>query len=165
MQRVNLTVNGNPATANVEGRTLLVEFLRRDLKLTGTHVGCETGQCGACVVHVDGVAVKSCTMFVGEAEGADVTTIEGMAAADGTLHPIQEAFRDQHGLQCGFCTPGMIMSAAALLEENPKPTEAEVRRHLEGNICRCTGYQNIVKAVLAASGQYPSGTSSDQGGA
>ncbi len=157
MPKLNLTVNGGPVTAEVEGRTLLVDFLRRDLDLTGTHVGCETGQCGACVVHVDGVAVKSCTMFAGEADGADVTTIEGMAAADGTLHRIQEAFRDQHGLQCGFCTPGMIMSAAALLEVIPKPTEAEVRHHLEGNICRCTGYQNIVKAILAASGQDPSG--------
>ncbi|MEK6217069.1 MAG: (2Fe-2S)-binding protein [Boseongicola sp.] len=165
MPKLNLTVNGDPVTAEVESRTLLVDFLRRDLDLTGTHVGCETGQCGACVVHVDGVAVKSCTMFAGEADGAHVKTIEGIAAADGTLHPIQEAFRDQHGLQCGFCTPGMIMSAAALLEENPKPTEAEVRRHLEGNICRCTGYQNIVKAILAASGQDPSGATAGREGA
>jgi len=165
MPKLNLTVNGDLVTAEVEGRTLLVEFLRRDLGLTGTHIGCETGQCGACVVHVDGVAVKSCTMFAGEVDGSHVTTIEGMAAAEGTLHRIQEAFRDQHGLQCGFCTPGMIMSAAALLEENPKPTEAEVRRHLEGNICRCTGYQNIVKAILAASGQDPSGATAELGGA
>ncbi|MGI9390851.1 MAG: (2Fe-2S)-binding protein [Boseongicola sp.] len=164
MPTVKLTVNDEPVTAKVEGRTLLVDFLRSSLGLTGTHVGCETGQCGACVVHVDGVAVKSCTMFTAETHGANITTIEGMAAEDGTLHPMQEAFRDQHGLQCGFCTPGMIMSAVALLEENPKPTENEVRHHLEGNICRCTGYQNIVKAILAASSQdVPSATSTAEG--
>ena len=153
MPRVSMTVNGRVASAEVEGRTLLSDFLRVNLRLTGTHVGCDTSQCGACVVHVDGRAVKSCTMFAVEAEGTAVTTIEGMAAPDGTLSTIQQAFQDHHGLQCGFCTPGMVMSAAALLAENPKPTEAEVRAYLEGNICRCTGYHNIVKAVLAASGQ------------
>jgi len=153
MPKVSMTVNGKPASGEVEGRTLLVEFIRETVGLTGTHVGCDTSQCGACVVHVDGRAVKSCTMFAAEAEGAQVTTIEGMAAADGTLHPIQQAFQDHHGLQCGFCTPGMVMSAAALLAENPRPAEAEVRDYLEGNICRCTGYHNIVKAILSASGQ------------
>ncbi|MEL6646045.1 MAG: (2Fe-2S)-binding protein, partial [Pseudomonadota bacterium] len=134
-------------------RTLLSSFLREELKLTGTHVGCDTSQCGACVVHVDGVAVKACTMLAAEADGAVVTTIEGMANADGSLSVIQQAFQDHHGLQCGFCTPGMVMSAAALLKENPRPSEAEVREYLEGNICRCTGYHNIVKAIMAASGQ------------
>lgn len=153
MPEVKMTVNGKPASGQIEGRTLLVEFLRETLGLTGTHVGCDTSQCGACVVHVDGKAVKSCTMFAAEAEGAEIRTIEGMAEADGTLHPIQQAFQDHHGLQCGFCTPGMVMSAAALLADNPTPTEAEVRDYLEGNICRCTGYHNIVKAILAASGQ------------
>ncbi|SLN55328.1 Carbon monoxide dehydrogenase small chain [Roseovarius gaetbuli] len=153
MPQVNMTVNGKSASGQIEGRTLLVEFLRETLGLTGTHVGCDTSQCGACVVHVDGKAVKACTMFAAEAEGAEVLTIESMAAPDGTLNTIQQAFQDHHGLQCGFCTPGMVMSAAALLKENPKPTEAEVRDYLEGNICRCTGYHNIVKAILAASGQ------------
>jgi carbon-monoxide dehydrogenase small subunit len=153
MPEVKMTVNGKPASGQIEGRTLLVEFLRETLGLTGTHVGCDTSQCGACVVHVDGKAVKSCTMFAAEAEGAEIRTIEGMAGSDGTLHPIQQAFQDHHGLQCGFCTPGMVMSAAALLAENPTPTEAEVRDYLEGNLCRCTGYHNIVKAILAASGQ------------
>jgi carbon-monoxide dehydrogenase small subunit len=148
-----MSVNGKTVSGEVEGRTLLVDFLRRDLGLTGTHVGCDTSQCGACVVHVDGRAVKACTMFAAEAEGAEVKTIEGMAGADGTLSTIQQAFQDHHGLQCGFCTPGMVMSAAALLEENPRPSEAEIRHYLEGNICRCTGYHNIVKAILAASGQ------------
>jgi carbon-monoxide dehydrogenase small subunit len=138
---------------DVEGRTLLSSFLRDSLRLTGTHVGCDTSQCGACVVHVNGEAVKSCTMLAAEADGCEVSTIEGQAAADGTLNAIQQAFQDHHGLQCGFCTPGMVMSAAALLKENPKPTEAEVRHYLEGNICRCTGYHNIVKAIMAASGQ------------
>ena len=132
---------------------LLVEFLREVCGLTGTHVGCDTSQCGACVVHVDGRAVKACAMFAAEAAGSDVVTIEGMAAADGTMSPLQQAFQDHHGLQCGFCTPGMVMSAAALLAENPTPSEAEIRDYLEGNICRCTGYHNIVKAILAASGQ------------
>jgi carbon-monoxide dehydrogenase small subunit len=153
MPEVSMTVNGKPAKGQIEGRTLLVDFIRENLGLTGTHVGCDTSQCGACVVHVDGRAVKACTMFAAEAEGAEIRTIEGMAGADGTMHPIQQAFRDHHGLQCGFCTPGMVMSAAALLAENPTPTEAEVRDYLEGNICRCTGYHNIVKAILAASGQ------------
>lgn len=153
MSQVTMTVNGKEMSGDAEGRTLLSQFLRETLGLTGTHVGCDTSQCGACVVHVDGVAVKSCTMLALEADGADVSTIEGQAAADGTLNALQQAFQDHHGLQCGFCTPGMIMSAADLLKNNPKPTEAEVRHHLEGNICRCTGYHNIVKAILAASGQ------------
>lgn len=153
MAKVSMTVNGKAASGEVEGRTLLVSFLREQLGLTGTHVGCDTSQCGACVVHVDGAAVKACTMFALEAEGAEVSTIEGQANADGSLNVIQQAFQDYHGLQCGFCTPGMVMSAAALLKDNPKPTESEIREYLEGNICRCTGYHNIVKAILAASGQ------------
>ena len=153
MTQVSMTVNGKAVSGDVEGRTLLSDFLRTDLYLTGTHIGCDTSQCGACVVHVNGVAVKSCTMFAAEADGADVGTIEGQANADGSLNVIQQAFQDHHGLQCGFCTPGMVMTTAALLKENPKPTETEVRAHLEGNMCRCTGYHNIVKAILAASGQ------------
>lgn len=153
MTKVEMTVNGKAVSGDAEGRTLLSHFLREELKLTGTHVGCDTSQCGACVVHVNGEAVKSCTMFAEEAVGADVTTIEGMAEADGSLSVIQQAFQDHHGLQCGFCTPGMVMSTAALLAENAKPTETEVREYLEGNICRCTGYHNIVKAIMAASGQ------------
>ena len=153
MTHVSMTVNGKTVSGDVEGRTLLVQFLREDLGLTGTHVGCDTSQCGACVVHVNGEAVKACTMFAGEADGAEVKTIEGMANADGSLSVIQQAFQDHHGLQCGFCTPGMVMSAAALLKDNPTPTEAEIRAYLEGNICRCTGYHNIVKAIMAASGQ------------
>ena len=153
MTQVTMTVNGKTASGTVEGRTLLSGFLREELGLTGTHVGCDTSQCGACVVHVNGEAVKSCTMLAAEADGAEVKTIEGMANADGSLNVIQQAFQDHHGLQCGFCTPGMVMSAAALLKENPKPSEQEVRDYLEGNICRCTGYHNIVKAILAASGQ------------
>ena len=153
MTQVNMTVNGKAASGDVEGRTLLVQFLRENMGMTGTHVGCDTSQCGACVVHVDGVAVKSCTMLAVEAAGSEVATIEGQAAPDGTLNTIQQAFQDHHGLQCGFCTPGMVMSAAALLKDNPKPTEADVRHYLDGNICRCTGYHNIVKAIMAASGQ------------
>ena len=153
MAQVTMTVNGKAMSGDAEGRTLLSDFLRGPLRLTGTHVGCDTSQCGACVVHVNGEAVKSCTMFAMEAEGAQVTTIEGMENADGSLSVIQQAFQDHHGLQCGFCTPGMVMSAAALLKDNPKPSEAEVRDYLEGNICRCTGYHNIVKAIMAASGQ------------
>ena len=153
MTNVSMTVNGKAVSGDVEGRTLLSSFLRDDLKLTGTHVGCDTSQCGACVVHVDGKAVKACAVFAGECDGADVKTIEGMANADGSLSVIQQAFQDYHGLQCGFCTPGMVMSAAALLAENPSPTEGEIRKYLEGNICRCTGYHNIVKAIMAASGQ------------
>lgn len=153
MTQVNMTVNGKAASGEVEGRTLLVQFLRDNLGMTGTHVGCDTSQCGACVVHVDGVAVKSCSMLAIEAQGSEVATIEGQAAPDGTLNTIQQAFQDHHGLQCGFCTPGMVMSAAALLKDNPKPTEADVRHYLDGNICRCTGYHNIIKAIMAASGQ------------
>ncbi len=153
MASVAMTVNGKSVSGDVEGRTLLVDFLRNDLRLTGTHVGCDTSQCGACVVHVNGEAVKACTMFAVEADGAEVATIEGQANADGSLNVIQQAFQDHHGLQCGFCTPGMVMSAAALLKDNPKPTEGEIRAYLEGNICRCTGYHNIVKAIMAASGQ------------
>lgn len=153
MAQVSMTVNGKPASGEVEGRTLLVHFLRDQLEMTGTHVGCDTSQCGACVVHVDGKAVKSCTMLAAEADGAEVSTIEGQANADGSLSVIQQAFQDHHGLQCGFCTPGMVMSAAALLKDNPKPSETEIREYLEGNICRCTGYHNIVKAIMAASGQ------------
>jgi carbon-monoxide dehydrogenase small subunit len=153
MAQVSMTVNGKAASGAVEGRTLLSAFLRDTLQLTGTHIGCDTSQCGACVVHVNGEAVKACTMLAVEAEGAEVKTIEGMANADGSLNVLQQAFQDHHGLQCGFCTPGMVMSAAALLKENPKPTEQEIRVYLEGNICRCTGYHNIVKAILAASGQ------------
>jgi carbon-monoxide dehydrogenase small subunit len=161
MTQVNLTVNGRPVSGEAEGRTLLVSFLRETLEMTGTHVGCDTSQCGACVVHVDGQAVKSCTMLAVEADGAAVTTIEGMANADGSLSVIQQAFQDHHGLQCGFCTPGMVMSAAALLKENPKPSEAEVRAYLEGNLCRCTGYHNIVKAIMAASGQDMAGVAAE----
>ncbi|WP_299878341.1 (2Fe-2S)-binding protein [uncultured Sulfitobacter sp.] len=153
MTKVTMTVNGKEMSGDVEGRTLLSGFLRDDLGLTGTHIGCDTSQCGACVVHVNGVAVKSCAMFASEADGAEISTIEGQANADGSLNVIQQAFQDHHGLQCGFCTPGMVMSAAALLKENPKPTEQEVRDYLEGNICRCTGYHNIVKSIMAASGQ------------
>ncbi|SHH74007.1 (2Fe-2S)-binding protein [Marivita hallyeonensis] len=153
MTNVTMTVNGKSVTREVKGNTLLSDFLREDLRLTGTHVGCDTSQCGACVVHVNGEAVKSCTMFAAEADGAEVGTIEGQANADGSLNVIQQAFQDHHGLQCGFCTPGMVMSAAALLKDNPKPSEAEIRDYLEGNICRCTGYHNIVKAIMAASGQ------------
>lgn len=153
MTEVKMTVNGRAVSGDVEGRTLLSAFLRETLGMTGTHIGCDTSQCGACTVHVDGVAVKSCTMFAQEAAGAEVSTIEGQAAPDGTLNAIQQAFQDYHGLQCGFCTPGMVMAAADLLKSNPKPTEAEVRKHLEGNICRCTGYHNIVRAIMAASGQ------------
>ena len=153
MTSVTMTVNGKQVSGEVEGRTLLVQFLRESLSLTGTHVGCDTSQCGACVVHVDGLAVKACTMLAGEAEGREITTIEGMENADGSMNVIQQAFQDHHGLQCGFCTPGMVMSASALLADNPKPSESEIREYLDGNICRCTGYHNIVKAILAASGQ------------
>ena len=155
MKTITLMVNGRKAHATVEDRMLLVDLLRGPLALTGTHVGCDTTQCGACTVHVDGLAVKSCTMFAAEANGADVITIEGIEGPDGRLSPLQKAFQDHHGLQCGYCTPGMIMSLTALLAETPKPTEAEIRHHLEGNICRCTGYANIVRAALAASGQLP----------
>ncbi len=153
MAKISMTVNGRAVSGEAAGNRLLVEFLREDLRMTGTHVGCDTSQCGACVVHVNGKAVKSCTMMAAEADGADITTIEGIAEPDGTLSRVQQAFQDHHGLQCGFCTPGMVMTATKLLEQNPTPTEAEIRHHLEGNICRCTGYHNIVKAIMAASGQ------------
>jgi carbon-monoxide dehydrogenase small subunit len=153
MTTVKLSVNGKEMSAEVEGRTLLVEVLREKLGLTGTHVGCDTSQCGACTVHVDGKSMKSCSVLAMDVAGAEVTTIEGMANPDGSLSVIQAAFKEHHGLQCGFCTPGMVMTAAALLKENPKPTEGDVRAYLEGKICRCTGYHNIVKAILAASGQ------------
>ncbi len=150
MTNVSMTVNGKAVSGEVEGRTLLVDFLRESLNLTGTHVGCDTSQCGACTVHVGGKMVKSCTMLALEADGAEVTTIEGMANDDGSLGVIQAAFQEHHGLQCGFCTPGMVMAASALLAENKNPSEAEIRKHLDGNICRCTGYHNIVKSIQAA---------------
>ena len=153
MPQVTLTVNGKSSSVEVEARTLLVELLRDKLGLTGTHVGCDTSQCGACVVHVDGNSVKPCTMLAVQADGAKVTTIEGLAAADGTLHPMQEMFREHHALQCGFCTPGMVMSAVDLVQKNPQGlSEDEIRHGLEGNLCRCTGYHNIVKAIDAAQG-------------
>jgi len=148
--QISLTVNGETVEALVEPRTLLIHFLREQLNLTGPHIGCETSHCGACTVDLDGKSVKSCTMFAVQANGADVRTIEGMAAADGTLHALQEGFREMHGLQCGFCTPGMIMRAYRLLQENGSPTEEEIRFGIAGNLCRCTGYQNIVKAIQYA---------------
>ena len=153
MPKVSMTVNGRPATGEVEGRTLLVEFIRETLRLTGTHVGCDTAQCGACVVHLDGAPVKSCNVFALDVEGSQVRTIEGVANPDGSLSVVQAAFQTHHGLQCGFCTPGMVMSATALLDENPSPSEAEIREYLDGNICRCTGYHNIVKAIQAAAAE------------
>ena len=149
MPTVSMTVNGKAVSHEVEERTLLVQYLRETLRLTGTHVGCDTSQCGACVVHVNGDSMKSCTMLAVQAEGADVTTIEGLAK-DGQLHPMQQAFMDNHGLQCGFCTPGMVMSAIDLVKKNPGADEKKIREELEGNICRCTGYHNIVKAVQQA---------------
>jgi carbon-monoxide dehydrogenase small subunit len=148
--KVSLTVNGKQREHEVEARLLLVHYLRDVVGLTGTHVGCDTSQCGACTVLMDGKAVKSCTLFAVQGDGHDIQTIEGMAAPDGTLHPIQQAFWDEHGLQCGFCTPGFIMAAAYLLEQNPNPSDEEIRKGLEGNLCRCTGYVNIVKAVETA---------------
>ena len=148
-QHITVTVNGKTHEALVEPRLLLIHFLREDLALTGAHIGCETSHCGACTVDLDGRSVKSCTVFAVQADGAEIRTVEGMAGADG-LHPIQAAFIDAHGLQCGFCTPGMIMRSYRLLQENPTPTEAEIRMGLAGNLCRCTGYQNIVKAVRQA---------------
>ena len=145
---VSMTLNGKSVSAEVEPRTLLVQLLRERLNLTGTHVGCDTSQCGACVVHVNGRSVKSCTMLAVQADGAKVTTIEGLAK-NGKLHPMQEAFRENHGLQCGFCTPGVVMSALDLVARNPDPSEREIREWLEGNLCRCTGYHNIVKAIKA----------------
>ena len=149
MTGVAMTVNGKAVSGDVEARTLLVQFLRENLRLTGTHVGCDTSQCGACVVHMNGIAIKSCTVLAMQCEGAQVTTIEGLAVGD-KLHPMQEAFRENHALQCGFCTPGMVMSATDLVRRNPGATEAQIREWLEGNLCRCTGYHNIVKAVQAA---------------
>jgi carbon-monoxide dehydrogenase small subunit len=148
--KVRVTINGVQREDEVEPRLLLVHYLRDVAGLTGTHVGCDTSQCGACTIHMDGRAVKSCTLFAVQADGHEIKTIEGMAAQDGTLHPLQEAFWNEHGLQCGYCTPGFIMAAAYLLEQNPDPTEDEIRKGLEGNLCRCTGYVNIIKAVQAA---------------
>tara|TARA_B100000965_G_scaffold267104_2_gene225808 strand:- start:727 stop:1221 length:495 start_codon:yes stop_codon:yes gene_type:complete len=150
MIKINLTVNGNKISKEIDPKTLLSIFLRENLDLTGTHIGCDTSQCGACAVHLNGKAVKSCSMLAVQADGSEITTIEGIANGD-KLHPMQEAFRNNHGLQCGFCTPGMIMSAIKLVENNPKISENEIRKGLEGNICRCTGYNNIVKSVSAAS--------------
>ena len=151
MTAVSMTVNGKAVSADVEPRTLLVQYLRENQRLTGTHVGCDTSQCGACVVHVDGVAVKSCTMLAVQAEGANIVTVEGLASG-GKLHPVQEAFREHHGLQCGFCTPGMIMTAVDMIRRHPEGMDEQTIRHeLEGNICRCTGYHNIVRAIEAAS--------------
>ena len=147
--RLSMTVNGRPVTAEVETRTLLVNFLREQLRLTGTHIGCDTAQCGSCTIHMNGKAVKCCNMLAIQADGAQIVTIEGIAAADGKLHPMQEAFREHHGLQCGFCTPGMVMSAIDLVRNHPNPSEETVRAELDGNLCRCTGYHNIVKAVQA----------------
>jgi carbon-monoxide dehydrogenase small subunit len=144
-----MIVNGKPVAADVEPRTLLVDFIRTQLGLTGTHVGCDTAQCGACTIHMNGAAVKPCNMLVMQAQGADIVTIEGIASVDGKLHPMQEAFRDHHGLQCGFCTPGMVMSAIDLVKRHVNPTEATIRAELDGNICRCTGYHSIVRAILA----------------
>ena len=152
MPKVNINVNGQELSAEVEERQLLVHFLRDDMDLTGTHVGCDTSQCGACVVHLEGKAVKSCTMLAVQANGKNITTIEGIADGD-NLHPVQEAFRDHHGLQCGFCTPGMIMAAIDIINRKPNLDEKTVREELEGNLCRCTGYQNIVKSILAAAGR------------
>ena len=151
--QVSINVNGEARSHEVEPRLLLVHFLRDVVGLTGTNVGCDTSSCGACTVHLDGEAVKSCTVLAVQADGLDLKTIEGMADADGTLHPMQRAFQENHGLQCGFCTPGMVMAATSLLDENPSPTEREVREGIEGNLCRCTGYHNIVQAILAAAGE------------
>ena len=149
--KVSMTVNGTAVSHEVEERTLLVTFIRDTLGLTGTHVGCDTAQCGACTIFMDGRAVKSCNVLAMQAEGADLVTIEGVAAPDGTLHPMQEAFREHHGLQCGFCTPGMVISAIDLVKNTPAPSEQQIREQLDGNLCRCTGYHNIVKAIKAAS--------------
>ncbi len=146
---VTMVVNGTPATAEIDPRTLLVQFLREHLQLTGTHVGCDTAQCGACTVHMNGKAIKSCSIVAMQAEGADIMTIEGVAKPDGTLHPMQQAFKENHGLQCGFCTPGMVMMAADVLARHKDPDERTIRKELEGNLCRCTGYHNIVKAIRA----------------
>jgi carbon-monoxide dehydrogenase small subunit len=151
VMKVSMTVNGKAVSAEVEARTLLVTYIRENLRLTGTHVGCDTAQCGACTIHMNGKAVKSCNLLAIQAEGATIMTIEGLAKEDGTLHPMQESFREHHGLQCGFCTPGMVMSAVDLVKNHPNPSEETIRAELDGNLCRCTGYHNIVKAVKAAS--------------
>jgi carbon-monoxide dehydrogenase small subunit len=164
-EHISLTVNGQPREGDVEPRRMLVQFLREDLELTGTHVGCDTSQCGACTVHLDGKAIKSCTMLAVQADGATVTTIEGMAATDGALHPLQQAFWEKHGLQCGFCTPGMIMAAADLLSRDTEPSDEEIRHAIEGNICRCTGYHNIVAAIREASSTMRAGASTPTGAA
>jgi len=153
MTHVTITVNGKVRRAEIEPRLLLVHFLRENLLLTGAHIGCDTSQCGACTVLVDGRSVKACTVFAVQADGAEITTIEGLAGKDGTLHPLQEGFWAEHGLQCGYCTPGMIMSAANLLSDNPSPTEQQIREGLSGNLCRCTGYQHIVNAIQHAAGK------------
>lgn len=158
--QVRIVVNGEPRVAQVEPRQLLVQFLRDTLGLTGTHVGCDTSQCGACTVHLDGQAVKACTMFAVQADGAEVTTVEGIGQP-GNLHPVQEAFWEMHGLQCGFCTPGMIMATADLLSHNPNPSEHEIRHALEGNFCRCTGYHNIVRSVQAAAQKMQASAAND----
>ena len=151
--KISLTVNGNAVEAEIEPRTLLIHFRREHLNLTGAHIGCETSHCGACTVDLDGRSVKSCTLFAVQADGAEVTTVEGLASADGTLHPLQDGFLQEHGLQCGYCTPGMLMRSYRFLQENPDPTDEEIRWGLSGNLCRCTGYQNIVKAVRRAADQ------------
>ena len=154
--KVSMKVNGKPSSAEIEERTLLVTFIREHLRLTGTHVGCDTAQCGACTVHMNGRAIKSCSMLVAQVQGSEITTIESLAGKDGELHPMQAAFRECHGLQCGFCTPGMVMSAVQLLADNPNASEAEIREGLDGNICRCTGYHNIVKSIqFCQSGKTP----------
>jgi aerobic carbon-monoxide dehydrogenase small subunit len=158
--QISVTVNGTQHTSEVEPRTLLVHYLRETLNLTGTHIGCDTSQCGACVVHMNGASVKACTILAVQADGAEVTTIEGLAH-DGTLHPLQEGFWEKHGLQCGFCTPGMIMAAADLLKHNPTPTDDEIRHGLEGNLCRCTGYENIVRAIKYAAEKMSSPVAAD----
>ena len=156
MPTVSMTVNGKAVSGNVEERTLLVQFLREQLRLTGTHVGCDTSQCGACVIHLDGIAAKSCTLLALQCEGASITTIEGLAEPGGALHPMQEAFREHHGLQCGYCTPGMIMSALDIVRRNGNELdEHTIREQLDGNICRCTGYHNIVKAIAAGAKNMP----------
>ena len=160
--KISMKVNGKPVSAEVEARTLLVTYIRENLRLTGTHVGCDTAQCGACTVLMDGRAIKSCSIVAMQAEGADIMTIEGVAKPDGTLHPMQAAFKENHGLQCGFCTPGMVMNALDFAKSHPNPTDQEVREALEGNLCRCTGYHNIVRAVQTAAG---ASTGSTAGGA
>ncbi len=150
---ISMTINGQKVDATADPRTLLIHFLREDQNLTGPHIGCDTSHCGACTVDMDGKSVKACTIFVGQANGTDITTIEGIAEPDGTLHALQEAFRQNHGLQCGFCTPGMIVRAHRLLQENPNPTEEEIRYGISGNLCRCTGYQNIVKSIQIAAAE------------